>query len=106
MIRRPPRSTLFPYTTLFRSQIAASEAGRKAEVILDARTEASLAAGSFAFDDDGAQTFTGAVDRGGESRGTAAHDGEVIEISLGARTQANLVGDGRKRRLEIGRAHV
>src|SRR3712207_8555397 len=23
MIRRPPRSTLFPYTTLFRSQIAA-----------------------------------------------------------------------------------
>src|SRR5256886_12014618 len=24
MIRRPPRSTLFPYTTLFRSQIAAT----------------------------------------------------------------------------------
>src|SRR2546422_8496824 len=24
MIRRPPRSTLFPYTTLFRSQIAVS----------------------------------------------------------------------------------
>src|SRR2546430_13149009 len=24
MIRRPPRSTLFPYTTLFRSMIAAS----------------------------------------------------------------------------------
>src|SRR3989475_13151361 len=30
MIRRPPRSTLFPYTTLFRS----SEAGRKALVVL------------------------------------------------------------------------
>src|SRR2546428_8507771 len=27
MIRRPPRSTLFPYTTLFRSQIAAAELG-------------------------------------------------------------------------------
>src|SRR2546430_8308873 len=27
MIRRPPRSTLFPYTTLFRSQIAAANAG-------------------------------------------------------------------------------
>src|SRR2546422_3146567 len=26
MIRRPPRSTLFPYTTLFRSRRAASEA--------------------------------------------------------------------------------
>src|SRR2546422_7111221 len=25
MIRRPPRSTLFPYTTLFRSQIDASD---------------------------------------------------------------------------------
>src|SRR5688572_31542671 len=27
MIRRPPRSTLFPYTTLFRSTRAAQEAG-------------------------------------------------------------------------------
>src|SRR5256885_13150678 len=26
MIRRPPRSTLFPYTTLFRSRLNASEA--------------------------------------------------------------------------------
>src|SRR5256885_5702359 len=28
MIRRPPRSTLFPYTTLFRSQTAAAGPGR------------------------------------------------------------------------------
>src|SRR2546430_8394376 len=28
MIRRPPRSTLFPYTTLFRSNNAPSEGGR------------------------------------------------------------------------------
>src|SRR2546430_17037068 len=28
MIRRPPRSTLFPYTTLFRSPITAIEANR------------------------------------------------------------------------------
>src|SRR5258707_11192819 len=34
MIRRPPRSTLFPYTTLFRSQVA--------RVILDARAVADL----------------------------------------------------------------
>src|SRR5688572_31587593 len=27
MIRRPPRSTLFPYTTLFRSRVAAPAAG-------------------------------------------------------------------------------
>src|SRR3712207_8077910 len=29
MIRRPPRSTLFPYTTLFRSTFASSSASRQ-----------------------------------------------------------------------------
>src|SRR5256885_11101283 len=29
MIRRPPRSTLFPYTTLFRSDLAAGVGGLK-----------------------------------------------------------------------------
>src|SRR5438094_6669680 len=32
MIRRPPRSTLFPYTTLFRSLIAAEVAGNQSLV--------------------------------------------------------------------------
>src|SRR5690349_23623801 len=32
MIRPPPRSTLFPYTTLFRSPPAAAQAGRGAAV--------------------------------------------------------------------------
>src|SRR3712207_8021353 len=27
MIRRPPRSTLFPYTTLFRSEVTATQGG-------------------------------------------------------------------------------
>src|SRR2546429_4991758 len=31
MIRRPPRSTLFPYTTLFRSQIVAEVLGVRPE---------------------------------------------------------------------------
>src|SRR3989475_10738158 len=31
MIRRPPRSTLFPYTTLFRSDSTEQEAARKQE---------------------------------------------------------------------------
>src|SRR5437588_3360300 len=30
MIRRPPRSTLFPYTTLFRSRLIAERAGHRA----------------------------------------------------------------------------
>src|SRR5687768_18109097 len=32
MIRRPPRSTLFPYTTLFRSQTAGVRIGRQPNV--------------------------------------------------------------------------
>src|SRR3712207_8035042 len=44
MIRRPPRSTLFPYTTLFRSQeVLAGYAGRL-RVITNARNEGFSAA--------------------------------------------------------------
>src|SRR3712207_8008014 len=49
MIRRPPRSTLFPYTTLFRSQqrleqLAIAEHARAAELdaVIDAMAEAIL----------------------------------------------------------------
>src|SRR5436189_4518626 len=34
MIRRPPRSTLFPYTTLFRSCFAKPFSGRSIEVMI------------------------------------------------------------------------
>src|SRR2546429_6319920 len=33
MIRRPPRSTLFPYTTLFRSKVSREPSGLKADVL-------------------------------------------------------------------------
>src|SRR5256886_10806973 len=35
MIRRPPRSTLFPYTTLFRSRVAILEDARLVELLVD-----------------------------------------------------------------------
>src|SRR5687767_15527231 len=35
MIRRPPRSTLFPYTTLFRSDVRIAATSNSAEVIFD-----------------------------------------------------------------------
>src|SRR5258708_16259509 len=41
MIRRPPRSTLFPYTTLFRSQVALVELPLGVEVIREILAEAS-----------------------------------------------------------------
>src|SRR5688572_32587598 len=37
MIRRPPRSTLFPYTTLFRSE--ASQNGKYAKQMVDGRNQ-------------------------------------------------------------------
>src|SRR3712207_9447597 len=39
MIRRPPRSTLFPYTTLFRSRVAWTETWREAREWLRAKLE-------------------------------------------------------------------
>src|SRR5688572_31160800 len=45
MLRRPPRSTLFPYTTLFRSQVRAARIGTAAAGVLAATVRrAGLAA--------------------------------------------------------------
>src|SRR5256885_3343204 len=44
MIRRPPRSTLFPYTTLFRSVLDhAARAGLAAELLVEGQLHAFLA---------------------------------------------------------------
>src|SRR3989449_8625275 len=48
MIRRPPRSTLFPYTTLFRSQLGAGPGGGEAARALAAAGVIAVVAGSFA----------------------------------------------------------
>src|SRR3712207_8217247 len=42
MIRRPPRSTLFPYTTLFRSRERAQD-DRRVDVVVDRHRPAQLA---------------------------------------------------------------
>src|SRR2546426_3752617 len=40
MIRRPPRSTLFPYTTLFRSQVGVAEArAERGQIVTRARLD-------------------------------------------------------------------
>src|SRR2546422_8164708 len=39
MIRRPPRSTLFPYTTLFRSRLDGADLQRAAELVDDQRRQ-------------------------------------------------------------------
>src|SRR2546429_4166348 len=44
MIRRPPRSTLFPYTTLFRSVVRGSRLARRRRVLLGVGIAAALLA--------------------------------------------------------------
>src|SRR3712207_7717431 len=41
MIRRPPRSTLFPYTTLFRSQVLHARGPKNLDVTVPARPAGS-----------------------------------------------------------------
>src|SRR5258707_7970164 len=45
MIRRPPRSTLFPYTTLFRSNVHVEQPGRQADQLLRLHVHDQLARG-------------------------------------------------------------
>src|SRR3712207_6974314 len=42
MIRRPPRSTLFPYTTLFRSEVAVDVADRAVDAVAGVPVQAAL----------------------------------------------------------------
>src|SRR3712207_8149243 len=78
MIRRPPRSTLFPYTTLFRSDVE----GLGEEVVgaeLEAEDGVALAGGTGADDDGdvGAVVEVGAED---EAIGVGEHEVEQDEV--------------------------
>src|SRR3712207_6988512 len=46
MIRRPPRSTLFPYTTLFRSHLDSTETGGSSPLVHVAHAAQAIAAGT------------------------------------------------------------
>src|SRR2546430_8762773 len=73
MIRRPPRSTLFPYTTLFRSRVAAEvQVGRVRSDPLD--------------------------DEGGGGRGGAGVDEELVPVDAQVGADAHEVRPGREDR--------
>src|SRR3712207_8268804 len=55
MIRRPPRSTLFPYTTLFRSGRPADDAGLEGHLDFDGRIASRIEDLPTSNVDDGAQ---------------------------------------------------
>src|SRR2546423_11806733 len=95
MIRRPPRSTLFPYTTLFRSdpergQVgdAAREVGRLVEEVVAARAVAGADAGTRGTSVDG--MAVGPCDEAGDRvaegilRGQRVRAGEGDAVRLRA----------------------
>src|SRR3712207_9559905 len=98
MIRRPPRSTLFPYTTLFRSP------GRQAGAVARGRRDRRGVAG-------------GSVVRAPARRGQWAGEEGVVDHDPGdrggggerGRDLLGQVGDGRDRkstRLNSSHAHI
>src|SRR3712207_7607366 len=78
MIRRPPRSTLFPYTTLFRSGCAGGLAGRGAG--RSARAGPADCLGRGADRREGAGARGGGVPQGA-SRGAAAGDRKSTRLN-------------------------
>ncbi len=73
-------------------QIAAAQSGWETEIVFDARAEARLPAGRFAFDDHGAQPFRRAINTGGEASRSTAGDDQIVKLQAGTHAQADLGG--------------
>src|SRR5258706_4154772 len=94
MIRRPPRSTLFPYTTLFRSLLAAEErqASRGVHELAPVEVTAGLehlALGEAALARRGAQRI-GRFER--EQRLVAVHEIDRHQRTTGTRERVGEMG--------------
>src|SRR5260221_7494936 len=104
MIRRPPRSTLFPYTTLFRSggevaRTVATLAARRADRDVIARRELQ----------GGRSHVRKALARAMALRAVAGdvhvvHGRDAVVIGVGMTQRAVAAVGGRQRDVEIGRA--
>jgi hypothetical protein len=73
-------------------QLAAGDARREPEVVLDLRAGARLAAGRVPFEEQRLQSLGRAVDRGGEPRGSRADDDQVVEVEGGRRRAPEPLG--------------
>ena len=98
--QREPRAELLRLHLRAAGERLPRDAGRKAEVVLDLRARARLAARRHALDDDRLQSFRGAVDRGRESGRPGADDGEVEHLGVvEALGEPEVVGHLRQRRI-------
>src|SRR6202011_1940534 len=59
------------------SQLAAADAGGKAEKVLDQRRRSGLSTRRVAFQNHSFETFGGGINRGGETSRTGADNGEI-----------------------------
>ena len=73
-------------------QFAAADAGRKPEVVLDARARAGLSAGRVPVEQQGPQPFRCAVHRRREAGRTRADDHEVVQLEGGRERSAEALG--------------
>src|SRR2546423_8748804 len=97
MIRRPPRSTLFPYTTLFRSRVGtpASLLGRPARLLAGRWGSAGRARSP-----RGGSAGGGGFDRGGRSE---EHTSELQSLAY---LVCRLLLEKKKRQQRTTLAHV
>src|SRR3712207_9279398 len=98
MIRRPPRSTLFPYTTLFRSALWSSTQGPRRPVSTGRRTDPSTRP-------HGGRTVAGGGSEGGDELrqlgGVAALDHvDDLAVPVGGRV------DRKSTRLNSSHANI
>src|SRR5439155_22254080 len=95
MVRRPPRSTLFPYTTLFRSEVERARVGDAdvAGAAVEGERAAAVAAGRPA----GVRRRAG-VARSGEHTSELQSRGHVVcRVVHGKRRRGRRWGWGRRR---------
>src|SRR3712207_7934102 len=92
MIRRPPRSTLFPYTTLFRSGLLVGELGVVGDVAVGADHQVAGAVG---------------VEVQHHERGLAAVDDQpLLVVEGGDPAERALPGDRKSTRLNSSHANI
>src|SRR5258708_23638382 len=81
MIRRPPRSTLFPYTTLFRSgTLLAGHLVRKAEQVVHQRLRAARLVANFSREVAGTLADRGIVEDRKSTRLNSSH--QIISYAV------------------------
>src|SRR3712207_9237588 len=109
MIRRPPRSTLFPYTALFRSQLAYGEPLRRSRATSAARRH--LAAALETFQRLEAHPWITHARQelraSGQMHRSPSGSARAARLTPQEREIASLAASGlSNKEIEIGRAHV